>query len=268
MTSAEPRAGWSAFVHTARAQLQATLIACDFDGTLAPIVADPAAAAAEPGAVAALTRLAELGCQIYVITGRPADRAVELGALSTIPRLVVLGLYGAQRWEQGVVTSTEPAPGLATARMLLDLVIAGAARGVQLEDKGLSVAVHTRQAAEPAGELDRLRPSVEGIAAATGLDVEPGRFVLELRAGGHDKGAALLASTAETAARAVLFAGDDLGDLAAFAAVRQLIDQGLAGVTVAAASAEAPQVAGAADVTVAGPPGVVALLAELAQLLE
>ena len=62
----------------------------------------------------------------------------------------------------------------------------------------------------------------------------------------------------------MLFCGDDLGDLAAFAAVRALRAEGIPGCTVASASPEAQPVADAADLVVDGPPGIVALLAAIA----
>jgi trehalose 6-phosphate phosphatase len=80
-----------------------------------------------------------------------------------------------------------------------------------------------------------------------------------------DKGAALQRLAAERAARSVLFCGDDLGDLAAFGAVRALRARGIPGCTVASLSAESPRVAEAADVVVDGPPGVVRFLSGLAQ---
>jgi trehalose 6-phosphate phosphatase len=55
------------------------------------------------------------------------------------------------------------------------------------------VALHTRRAADPAGALAAVRPRVERLANETGLVVTPGRFVLELRPPGTDKGAALRA---------------------------------------------------------------------------
>jgi trehalose 6-phosphate phosphatase len=64
-----------------------------------------------------------------------------------------------------------------------------------------------------------------------------------------------------------LFAGDDVGDLPGFAAVEELRAAGTPGLTVASASPEAAEVARAADVTVAGPPGVVTLLTRLADAL-
>jgi trehalose 6-phosphate phosphatase len=109
-----------------------------------------------------------------------------------------------------------------------------------------------------------LRPMLEQLASEAGLQLEPGRFVLELRPRGLDKGGALTALVAERGARAVLFAGDDLGDLAAFAAVDELRRQGVQGVTVWSASPEVPALAERADVVVNGPEGVVALLEALA----
>jgi trehalose 6-phosphate phosphatase len=88
--------------------------------------------------------------------------------------------------------------------------------------------------------------------------------VLELRPPGVDKGSALTGLVRERAARSVLFCGDDLGDLPAFAAVRELRGQGVPGCAVASASAESPQVAAAADLAVAGPDGIVALLTAIA----
>jgi trehalose 6-phosphate phosphatase len=65
----------------------------------------------------------------------------------------------------------------------------------------------------------------------------------------------------------VLYCGDDLGDLAAFAAVRELRADGVPGCTVASRSQESPQVAEAADLAVDGPSGVVRLLAALADAI-
>jgi trehalose 6-phosphate phosphatase len=86
---------------------------------------------------------------------------------------------------------------------------------------------------------------------------------LELRQPGFDKHAALL-SLADPAPSAVLFAGDDVGDLPAFDAVDELRGRGVPGLTVCSASDEGPPaLAERADVVVDGPVGVVALLAAL-----
>jgi trehalose 6-phosphate phosphatase len=245
------------------------LVALDFDGTLSPIVTDPAAARAHPGAVAALRKLAPAVGTVAVITGRPAAVAAELGGFADVPGLIVLGHYGLERWSDGRLESPPPPPGVAAARAELPRVLAeaGAAEGTRAEDKGLAVAVHTRQAADPQAALDQLRGPLADLAARYVLTVEPGRMVIELRPQGMDKGSALLALVAERHSSSVMFCGDDLGDVAAFAAVRTLRLSGIPGLTVCSASAEVSVLAESADLVVDGPDGIVALLEALAAAL-
>jgi len=245
------------------------LIGTDFDGTLAPIVPDPRAARALPGAVPALARLARVVGTIAVITGRPAAEAVRYGGLDAVPGLIVLGHYGGQRWQDGELTGPGSPPAIAAARAALPglLEAAGAGDGAWVEDKELALAVHTRRAADPEAVLRRLSGPLTELAGRLGLAAEPGRMVIELRVPGTDKGGALRGLVAERGAGSVLFCGDDLGDLPAFAAVRELRAAGVPGCAAASASAESPQVAAAADLVVAGPEGIVALLAALADRL-
>jgi trehalose 6-phosphate phosphatase len=245
------------------------LIALDFDGTLSPIVAHPAAARAHPAAGAALTRLSGLVGTLAVITGRPAGTAVEISGFADVPGLIVLGHYGWERWEDGSLRSPPEHPGVAQARARLPgvLAAAGAPEGTRIEDKGHAVAVHTRGTADPAGALAGLAGPLAGLAAASGLVCEPGRLVIELRPPGTDKGTALSDLAAERGADAVLFAGDDLGDLAAFRAVRDRRAAGHPGLTVCSASGEVTELAAQADLVVEGPEGVTALLGALAGAL-
>jgi trehalose 6-phosphate phosphatase len=79
-----------------------------------------------------------------------------------------------------------------------------------------------------------------------------------------DKGDAVRRVVAESAAREVVVVGDDLGDLAAFAAVARLTAEGGDGLRVAVRSAEAPpQLLAEADLVVEGPPGVLDFLQRL-----
>ena len=244
-----------------RARLDGAVIALDYDGTLAPIVARPSDAVAAPGAVEVLAALAARVRTLALVTGRPADVVVALGGLVDVPGLVVLGQYGAQRWAGGEVSAPEELPGVAQARDALPALLVP--EGADLEDKGLAVVVHTRRAPDPAGALERLAGPVGELAAATGLEVHPGRFVLELRPPGYDKRSALL-SLCEPLPTAVLFAGDDLGDLPAYDAVDGLRDRGVPAVLVCSGSAEGPAaLRERADVVVDGPPGVVELLRSL-----
>ena len=256
------RAGLAALVRTpGRA-----LIAMDYDGTLAPIVTDPAAARPHPDAVEALRRLAPLAGTLAVITGRAARAAVELGGLDQVPGLIVLGQYGRQRWESGTLTSPPSPPGVAAARRELPgvLAAAGAPEGTWTEDKADALAVHTRRTAEPALALDRLRGPLADLAARTGLAVEPGRMVIELRPPGSDKGQALTDLVAQRHASSVMYVGDDLGDAPAFRAVAGLRGRGVPGLAVCSGSAEVTALAELADLVVDGPAGVVALLRSLA----
>jgi trehalose 6-phosphate phosphatase len=257
------RAGLAALI----AAPERAMIALDFDGTLAPIVDDPDAARATPATVAALHRLAGLAGTVAIITGRPAADAAAYAGVADIPEVVVLGHYGMQRWERGRLSSPVAPPGLAVARADLPAVLtaAGADPGTWIEDKGEAVAVHTRRAAQPQAELDRLRAPLTELAGRTGLAVEPGRLVLELRPPGADKGAAIRELAAARSPAAILFCGDDLGDGPAFRAVSDLRTMGTPGLLVASGSAETPPaIVAAADLVVAGPSGIADLLAGLA----
>jgi trehalose 6-phosphate phosphatase len=263
--TAEGRAGLAAI----RRDPATALIAMDFDGTLSPIVANADDARAHPAAVPALRELSGLVGTLAVITGRPAGAAVELGGLSEIRGLIVLGHYGWERWQGGELSSPPAPPGVATARARLPgvLAAAGAPAGTWIEDKGSALAVHTRRTADPTEALAALADPLAGLAAATGLIPEPGRLVIELRPPGTDKGAALTALAAERKSGAIMFAGDDLGDLAAFAAVRALRAAGHPGLTVCSASGEVTELAAEADLVVAGPGEVAALLGALGRAL-
>ncbi|MFC0847627.1 trehalose-phosphatase [Streptomyces noboritoensis] len=247
------------------------VIALDFDGTLAEIVPDPEQARAHPGAVPALAALAPKVASVAVITGRPAGVAVRYGGFAGVPgleHLVVLGHYGAERWDAvtGTVAAPAPHPGVTAARAELPGVLDahGAWRGTWIEEKGQAVAVHTRRAADPSAAYAALRDPLAALATRHGLILEPGRLVLELRPPGMDKGVALAEYLREVGAGSVLYAGDDLGDLPAFAAVEKLRSDGVPGLLVCSGSTEVPEVWERADVAVPGPAGVVSLLTALA----
>ncbi|MEU9150125.1 trehalose-phosphatase [Streptomyces sp. NPDC048417] len=251
-------------------QPRSALVGLDFDGTLAPIVADPEQARAHPDAVPALAALAPKVAAVAVITGRPAEIAVRYGGFAGVPgldHLVVLGHYGAERWDAatGEITAPPPHPGIAAVRAELPAVIDGAgARGTWIEDKGHAVAVHTRRADDPQATFESLRAPLTDLATRHALIVEPGRLVLELRPPGMDKGVALRDYAREIGAGAVLYAGDDLGDIPAFAAVEKLRAEGVPGLLVCSGSEEVTELAERSDLVVNGPEEVVRLLENLA----
>ncbi|MET4640466.1 MULTISPECIES: trehalose-phosphatase [Streptomyces] len=253
------------------------VVALDFDGTLADIVPDPEQARAHPGAVPAIAALAPKVASVAVITGRPAGVAVRHGGFAGVPgldHLVVLGHYGAERWDavSSTVHAPAPHPGVAAVRAELPGVLDrfDSWHGTWIEEKGQALAVHTRRAADPQAAFDALRGPLGELAARHGLIVEPGRLVLELRPPGMDKGVALAKYVRETDAESVLYAGDDLGDLAAYAAVEKLRTEGpdgIPGLLVCSGSAEVPELAERADLLLPGPAAVVDFLAALARRL-
>lgn len=244
------------------------LVAFDFDGTLSPIVEDPDQARAHPEVPGLLHRLAEAGVRVAVVTGRPAALAVEYGGLVDVPGLVVLGHYGLERWEAGEVWAPQHSAGVEAVRRRMPALLAEAAApaGTWVEDKGHAVAVHTRRTRDPQAAFDLLREPLENLAAETGLVVEPGRLVLELRPAGGDKGGAVRSLVEARRPSAVAFLGDDLGDLAAFDAVQGLRTEGLPGLLVCSGSTEVTALAERADLVVDGPEGVVSLLRDLLEM--
>jgi trehalose 6-phosphate phosphatase len=265
-TTGAGRAGLAALL----AEPGRALVGLDFDGTLAPIVPDPDAARGHPDVPGVLTRLATAGIRVAVVTGRPAATAVEYAGVADVPGLVVLGHYGLERWEGGNVTAPEDLSAVVEARRRLPEVLAaaGAPEGTYVEDKGAAVAVHTRRTADPSAAFALLRDPLAALADQVGLVVEPGRFVHELRPAGGDKGDALRTLASERTPSAVVFVGDDLGDLAAFDAVDRLRAEGTPGLLVCSGSTEVTALADRADLVVDGPEGVVDLLTAVADSLD
>ena len=184
-------------------------------------------------------------------------------AFPSLTNLMVIGQYGLQRWDAatGATTSPEPLPGVAVVRAQLPEVLRDAPPGVTVEDKVQALVVHVRRAADPDAALGALAPALRRLAEDNGLEAAPGKKVLELRPPGHDKGRALRELVEKRAARSVLVAGDDLGDLPAFDAVDELRAAGIAGLTICSDGPEVPaSLRDRADLVVDGPAGVVALL--------
>jgi trehalose 6-phosphate phosphatase len=250
-----------------------TLLATDFDGTLAPIVEDPEQAYADPNAVAALGRLGEHVGAVVVITGRPVRTAVRLGRFREVAGLqsmIVLGQYGVERWnaaDNEYLIPPDPPQIRAVVEELPKILDSLDMAEARIEDKSRAIAVHTRSLPDPKAALAKLEGPLGDLAARHGLVLEPGKNVWEIRAPDMDKGAALRAVVDETGARQAIFAGDDLGDLPAFRVLRELATAGVAGLLVCSASTEEVALAELCDVIVDGPPGLAAWLNELAERL-
>lgn len=233
----------------------------DFDGTLAAIVDDPDTSRPLDGAVEVLDRLAARVARVAVISGRPVAFLQR-----HFPATVTMsGLYGLQRVVDGV---REDDPEARRWAPVVDDVAETGRRdgpaGMRIEHKGLSVTLHYRERPELAGEIEAWAAAE---AVRTGLERHRARMSVELHPPvPADKGTALVDLAAGL--RAVCFLGDDVGDLAAFAALDVLAEQGVHTVKVAVASSEQDQrVAESADLHVEGPEGALELLGVLADRL-
>jgi trehalose 6-phosphate phosphatase len=262
-------AGATAAEQAARLAARADRVALclDFDGTLSPIVPDPEAARPLEGMLELLGRLAARYAAVALISGRPAD---YLSRHAPAPGVRYLGLYGLQEIRDGQV-QVDPRleaarPAVEAAQQDLREHPTVAESGAFLEDKRYAVAVHTRRVADPRRWAEPIDQAVGEIAARHGLEVVLGKLVWELRpAVPSDKGDAVRKVVASSGARSVVVAGDDLGDLAAFAAAAALAAEGGDALRVAVRSAEAPaELLAAADLVVEGQPGLRDLLERLA----
>jgi trehalose 6-phosphate phosphatase len=228
----------------------------DFDGTLAPIVDDPAAAAPLPGAVDVLHRLAARFGVVGVVSGRPVAHLVAM--LGT--GLWLSGLYGLETFDGERLIEV---PGAARWRAVVDASVerAVAELGDAVEPKGLSLTLHFRTHPE---DGPAIQAWADQEAIRSGLVVRSAKASVELHPPVHaDKGTVVEAVAAGR--DAVCFLGDDVGDLPAFDALDRLAATGVHTVRVGVATEEAPaELLERADIVVDGPTGALAILERLA----
>jgi trehalose 6-phosphate phosphatase len=191
----------------------------DIDGTIAPIEASPD----RVGPSAHRNRLlhalnGRLAGALGILSGRTIE---DVDRILDRPAAAVGAVHGLlRRGADGVLTAPEPAPGMAEARVRLE-PLARAHPGVLLEDKRHALAVHYRGAPEAA---EAVAEACRAVSALTGLTVQQGHMVVELRTPGASKGDALGAFMSELpfAGRRPIMVGDDLTDESAFAVATEL----------------------------------------------
>jgi trehalose 6-phosphate phosphatase len=240
-----------------RAEPDRTGVLSDFDGTLSPIVDDPATAAPVDGVVDTLGELAKHYRRVAVVSGRPVSFLTRL-----LPRSITIsGLYGLE----GVIRGRRrDHPQAGSWREVIDDVAsvskAQGPRDMLVEPKGLSITLHYRM--HPEIE-DDVRLWAERQAARSGLISRPAKMSVELHPPiDVNKGTAIRELAVGLAAMCYL--GDDVGDLDAFAALDEQAARGATSVRVAVRSGEAPSIlVDRADVVVDGPPGALDFLRRL-----
>lgn len=232
----------------------------DYDGTLAPIVDDPAGARPADGVPEVLAALGRRLAVVAVVSGRPA--AYLRDNLGTPPRVRLAGLYGMEEvTAAGLLRrSPEAEPWEPLVAAVTRRAMETAPPGAEVEPKGLSVTLHWRRA--PAAE-QWATETAHREAADTGLTLQPGRMAIELRPPiGADKGTVV--RTLGDGHAVVGYFGDDLGDLPAFEVLADMASAGTVVARVAVSGADSPPaMAAAADLVVEGPIAAVALLRRL-----
>ena len=198
-----------------------------------------------------------------IVSGRPVDFLLER---TGIGGLVLVGQYGLERLVDGRVTFDPRAEPYVPR--IAEVAIEAAERWPRLviERKGaIAVALHWRTDPGAVPPIDE----VSELASRHGLTLLPGRMVVELRPPlPVDKGTAVESLLAGAGVTLGAFAGDDVGDLAAFDALDRLVASGALeqAVRVAVRSEESPpELLDRADAVVDGPEGLVAVLDALAR---
>jgi trehalose 6-phosphate phosphatase len=194
----------------AAARADRLLVTSDFDGTLSPIVNNPADARPLPDAAATLVALAELpGTATALISGRALSVLRELSGMPASVHMV--GSHGAE-FDTGFAHRIDTAL-LATITAELQ-AIAADRPGVAVEAKPASVALHVRNAgpADAEAALAQARTA----AKAWPAELTEGKAVLEFAVISTDKGEAIDVLRKELDASTVVYFGDDVTDEKAF----------------------------------------------------
>jgi trehalose-phosphatase len=191
------------------------LVACDYDGTLAPITANPDEARPLPESVGALRSLAALHeTTTAVISGRALR---DLATLSRLPSEVhLVGSHGSE-FDIGFIHALDSDARELHRKLEAELEqLVLDVPGVSLEVKPASIAVHVRRAEHEAGR--RVLATVHhGPALWQGVTTTDGKEVVELAVVKTDKGNALDTLRHQVGATAAIFLGDDVTDEKAFA---------------------------------------------------
>ncbi len=190
------------------------LVATDYDGTIAPIVDDPAEAHPRRETIIALKQLAsQPSTHVAVISGRALH---ELSRLLGHPdHAHLVGSHGSE-FDLGFAEELPEAARELRRRIHTDLSsIASRFPGTTLEEKPASVTVHYRKLNDE--DASRLLTAVaDGPAKLDGVFTQHGKKVVELTVVPTSKGAALNNIRQRVGATATIFIGDDITDERAF----------------------------------------------------
>lgn len=241
----------------------------DIDGVLAPIVANARDARVPDEALDLLGALVGHYLLVGAISGRGLD---DVDRLVPVPGIGRGGNHGLEVAGPGAPHRRVPEAeaGVASVRTFVSGLTEDvlSPHGVWMEDKGASVSLHFREAPDREAAGRFLQEEVATSARAAGLRVRDGRMVLEILPDAEvHKGTVLRELVQMSGARAVLYVGDDRTDVDAWTQMRALREAGEIDVAHCVL-ADGPEVdsgvRAAADASVEGPDGVLALMRDMA----
>ncbi|MCB2180285.1 trehalose-phosphatase [bacterium] len=201
-------------------------IISDFDGTLSPIVNDPESARPDPKVVPLLAALQNQIELVGVLSGRMAeDVADRVG----VPGVVTIGNHGFERFQGGrIVIPDQAKPYRKALQKTAEKIRKHMLPGMQLEDKGITISVHYRQAENEEAVREKFLPQLQKWADKYELDLFQGRKVFELRPPVDvDKGTAFVQIIEDFKVQAAVYLGDDTTDATVFIAAKKLREMGL-----------------------------------------
>ncbi len=229
---------WASHVAVLAREPASTVICCDFDGTIADIVADPQTARAKPATLRSLVAIAGRFQAVAVISGRPVSFLVAALGTEVAAVVELFGRYGAERrTADGAVELPAVAPGVRAQFAEIAAAARRVAPGVRVEDKFGSLALHWRESPDAGERLIELARS----AVAAGLDVRPGKQMVDFVLPGAPTKGTVMTMLLGGRTRCGCFLGDDVGDLETFDALDAFEASGGTGLRIAVASAEMPE---------------------------
>ncbi|HEV2083429.1 MAG TPA: trehalose-phosphatase [Brevundimonas sp.] len=191
----------------------------DLDGVLAPLAPTPDAVGPDPRRSRVLRALSQrLDGRVAIVSGRPLEEIDRIAERAVVPASGVHGL--ARRTADGAIIEAEPHEGVREAVAAFQ-AFARERPGLLVEDKEVAAGLHYRGDPRQADAAEAL---ARNLAERTGLKLQPGKLVMELKTPGADKGTALTAFMAEPpfAGSVPVMVGDDLTDEHGFRAAEAL----------------------------------------------
>ncbi len=191
------------------ARVPSLLVACDYDGTVAPLVDNPMDATANRDSVAAMRALAELGnTHVTVISGRSLR---DLATLSRLPEEIrLVGSHGSE-FDLGFAAQLAPELVAVRQRLTESVQELGHKFGARVEEKPTGVTFHLRTLDEDTAQTAR-DELVRGPASWDNVYTRNGHDIVEMAVIETNKGWALETIRHQVGASAVLFLGDDVTD--------------------------------------------------------